>query len=189
MNRLFGAAVGALMLGSLTAGAAGQSANDQAERAEAHAIIDIMLPPDSRDKMLDDMMSSLGSQMRQATKASAPTDPGARAIIDKYLDRVEAEQRPLLRKHQPALLAAMETAYVNEFTLAELKDIHSFARSPSGRHYLSRSLALVSDPAVVKVNTAMIAEAQQGFLAMRQELTAELLAYYEAHPDAVRKDK
>jgi hypothetical protein len=167
--------------------AAETSSNQQAELAEAHAIIEIMFPPATRQKMFDDMLSSLMAQMRQGLLADSPTDPGVNAILSKFLDKSIDAQKQLLQRHTPAIMAAMAVAYINEFSLAELTDVHAFAMTPSGRRYLTRSLAMVSDPAVAKVNAVMIADSQKLAVAMRDELKAEIAAYREAHPEADTK--
>jgi hypothetical protein len=189
LKKLFAPILGACLIASSPAGASVPTPEQQAELAEAQAIIDVMLPPAQRQKMFDDMLTTITNQMRQGMQTEALADPGVNAIVSKYLDRMVEAQKPLLQKHVPAMTEAIATAYSNEFSLAELKDIHAFANTPSGRHYLSRSLALVSDPAVAKVNMAMIKETQQLILGMRDDLKAELLAYYEAHPEAITKGK
>ena len=87
----------------------------------------------------------------------------------------------------PAMFEAMAIAYSNEFSMAELKDIRAFATTPSGSRYLSRSLAMATDPAVRKVNAAMIADAQKLSLTMIEELKARIAAYLEEHPEADAK--
>jgi len=189
LKKLLAPILGACLIASSPAGASAQpvAPEKQAELAEARAIIDVMLPPSQRQKIFDDMLTTITNQMRQGMQPEALADPGVNAIVSKYLDKMVEAQKPLLRKHVPAMTEAMATAYSNEFSLAELKDVHAFANSPSGRHYLSRSLALVSDPAVAKVNMAVMADSQRLILTMRDDLKAELLAYFQAHPEALVK--
>jgi hypothetical protein len=125
----------------------------------------------------------LNAQYQQGLIADSVKDPGLKAIISESLDKSLASQKPLLQKHIPAMLDAMALAYSNEFSLAELKEIHAFAMTPSGGHYLSRSTAIIGDPAVAKVNSAIIADSQELALAVRDELKAKIAAYLEAHPE------
>jgi len=195
MKRLFVPMLGASLVASMPASAATQQAdvtqqsNEQTELAEAHAITEIMFPPSTRQKMFDDMLASIMGQLRQSLFADSPTDPGMQAILSRFFDRSVAAQKLLLQKNMPAMVGAMETAYVNEFSLAELKDIRVFAMSPTGRHYLSRSLALINDPAVAKVNMAMFTESQKQSLALRDELKAEIAAYRQEHPQTLPEPK
>jgi hypothetical protein len=179
---------GACLIASMPASAAAQQpsgtqSDSQAELAEARAILEIMLPPPQRQKMFDDMLGSLNAQYQQGLIADSVKDPGLKAIISESLDKSLASQKPLLQKHIPAMLDAMALAYSNEFSLAELKEIHAFAMTPSGGHYLSRSTAIIGDPAVAKVNSAIIADSQELALAVRDELKAKIAAYLEAHPE------
>src|SRR5690242_4807015 len=157
---------GALLAGSTAAGAAtpaapaAASADDAAKLAEAHGIIAIMFPPAEREQMIGKMLTTITAQMRTPMPAYLSQDPGLKNILDDFMTRVEAQEKPLLMKHLPDLLEADAIAYSHEFSLAELKDIHAFGLTPTGRHYLSRSTALLSDPAVAKVNTALVADAR-----------------------------
>jgi len=81
----------------------------------------------------------------------------------------------------------MAEAYSHEFTLGELKDIHAFASTPSGKHYLSRSTAIIGDPAVAKVNTAMFKDIHDATQEMMPALKDKVMAYVKAHPDVAAK--
>ena len=115
------------------------------------------------------------------------SDPGLKAIIEDYIQEAMKRQRPVLQKHLPDMLEGMATAYAREFSLAELKDIHSFAQTRAGNHYLTKSMALVGDPAVAKANTAMITEMHTVTNAMLPELKEKVIAYLKAHPDIAAK--
>jgi hypothetical protein len=97
------------------------------------------------------------------------------------------KERPVLLKHIPDQVEASAVAYTHEFSLAELKHIHAFAETPAGHHYLSRSSSLITDPAVAKANSAMIADLQQLTIAGKAELKDKLIAYFTAHPDRAKE--
>lgn len=194
MKTILGPVIGALVLVATPVSAATQAepsaqADQPAKLAEAHAIIDIMFPPAERQQTFDKLIDQFASQYRASIPAEALADPGVRAILDKYLDKAREMQRPLIARHMPQIFDATAIAYTHEFSLAELKDIHAFALTPSGRHYLSRSAALIGDPAVAKANAALLADAQQIMKSMFPELMADLVAYMKAHPDVAAKLK
>jgi len=184
---IFGALLLAASAPSAAAPVTSPPADQPAKLAEANAIIEIMFPPAERERTFDKLAADLAGQFRAGMPASASTDPGFKAIVDQYLDRALQLQKPLLRKHLPAMFEAMALAYTREFSITELRNIHAFAETPAGRHYLSRSTAILSDPAVAKVNSEMIADAQKLSMALITEMKDELLAYLKAHPEVAER--
>jgi hypothetical protein len=197
MKRVIGPILGAVSLTVLApAAATAQPARAAqgdlaAKTAEAHAIIEIMFPPAERQQIFETLVAQLSNQFRAATMAKMPLpaldDPGFKAILNEYLDKVTVQQKVLIHKHLPDIMEANALAYTHEFSLAELKDIHAFATTPSGRHYLGRSTAILSDPAVVKVNSAMMKEAQQVSFSLMPEMRDKIVAYMKAHPELAEK--
>lgn len=194
MKQLFGPVVAACLALSLpaAAGAAVQTApsaqpDEAVKLAEANAIISIMFPPAERQKTFDKMMNDFTTPFRQNMPKALSSDPGLKAIFDEFIEKAMARQKPLLQKHLPEMFEAMAVAYTHEFSLSELKDVHAFAQTPAGRHYLSRSTALIGDPAVIKANAALIGDSQQMNAVMLTEFKTKLMAYLKAHPDIAAK--
>jgi hypothetical protein len=158
------------------------AAVDPTELAEARAVIAIMYPPAERVTMFDTLLATLNDQIRGSMPLDAIKDPGLKAIVDDHLGGLAAREAPVLQKHTPALLEAMAVAYTNEFTLAELHDIHAFAQTPSGGRYLSRAAFIVGDPAIAAANTKMMTEAYELAGTMRAELQQKIVAYLTEHP-------
>ena len=154
---------------------------------EAHAIIAIMFPPAERFHMIEKMQRDLMAQMHPLLPASFLADPGLKSIINAYIDQAMVRQKAVMQKRLPEMTEAMAIAYTHEFSLAELKDIHAFALSPSGAHYLTKSTAIVGDPAVAKVNSAMFQDIHATTQAILPELKDKLVAYLKAHPDVAAK--
>ena len=164
--------------------------NDAAKLIEARAIIEVMFPPAQREQIMDKILTNIEAQMRPAVlHDAAMSDPGLKAILDSYADKVLTLERPVLRKHIPDIMEANAIAYTHEFSLAELRDIHTFAGSASGRHYLTRASAIIGDPTVAKVNMELAAEAQATAKTTLPEFREKLVAYLKAHPDVAAKVK
>lgn len=160
---------------------------DQAELVEARAVIDVMYPPAERAKIFDSIMANLNDQIRASMPLDAIDDPGLKAIVDEVLGDVSVRHGPMLQKHTPALLEAMAVAYSNEFTLGELRDIRAFAQTSSGGRYLSRAPAIIGDPAVAAVNTAIMTESFELASTVRTELQQKVIAYLTEHPEVAEK--
>lgn len=174
-------------VGALAQPRAATQAADPVKLAEAHAIIGIMFPPAQRLQMIQKMQDDMMTQMRPLLPAAMMSDPGLAAIMNDYIAKAKVRQSGVMEKHLPLMFEAMAGAYTREFSLAELKDIHAFAATPSGAHYLSRSTAIVGDPAVAKVNTAMFQDIHAATQAALPEFKDKVITYLKAHPDVAAK--
>ena len=170
-----------------TAQPAASSQADAAKLIETRAIIAIIFPASEREAMFTKLQGDIVSQMGALIPASLTADPGLKAIVDDFKNEALGRQRAVLLKHLPLQLDAMAGAYAREFSLAELKDIHAFALTPPGSHYLSKSVTLIGDPAVAKANRDTIADVH----AVTQELIPgfkdKAIAYLKAHPEVAKK--
>lgn len=185
---LFAAASPALAQATAPAAPAAQS-DDQAKLAEAHAVIEIMFPPATRDGMMTKMMNQLTAPVAQSLPMTGITDQGLKAIFKDYMSDVFGAMRTLVVQHLPAMTDAMAEAYTHQFTLAELKDIHAFALTPAGQDYFSHALTIVGDPAVQKVNATMIADSRTALEPAMARLKDKIAAYVKAHPEAEQQLK
>jgi hypothetical protein len=194
LNTFLASFAGAMLLVPAAAAAAPQSPvtvvvpspADPARLAEAHAIMDVMFPPDRRQAMLDELQSDIFAQM-MPKGADWMQDPGVKQIVDEFIADAKAKQRVVFAKHLPDQIDAMASAYARRFSLAELKDISAFAHSPSGRHYLSESMAIVGDPDVARVNSALVADIRSVTDALVPDFKEKLVAYVKAHPELAAK--
>jgi hypothetical protein len=162
---------------------------DAAELAEARAIMEIMFPVEEREATFHELMQNVLRQIEQAVPADAVTggDPGLTAILSGFRAEVPTLVMPTVRLHLPRIVDATAVAYTHEFDLAELKAIRTFAETPEGRHYLSRSTALIGDPVVAAANSAYLADVNALAMQARQELQAKLVDYLRAHPDVAAR--
>jgi hypothetical protein len=142
-------------------------------------IVEIMIPAESGEAMMQQMMGSLVTQMRNGMGPELD-DPGAQKILDNHMKRMPEFFRPFLAKYIPLQKQAMACAYTHEFSVEELRDIASFASSPSGKRYLSRSVALMSDPAIARSNEAFFKELQEPSKKFQEELINEMSAYFQS---------
>jgi hypothetical protein len=73
-------------------------------------------------------------------------DEAARVKFDAELSRFLTLAAPTIRKHMPLLSEAYAKVYAREFTAEELQQMIVFARTPAGKHYISRVDILDLDP-------------------------------------------
>jgi hypothetical protein len=173
---------------ALAAQASAPAAADQAAKlGEANAIIAVIFPASQRQQMFAKLQANLVEQMGAMMPAAMMSDPGLRAIIDQFKTDAFERQRAIMMKHLPIQIQAMATAYAREFSLGELREIHAFAATPAGSHYLSQSLAIIGDPAVAKANSETIAEMQAATQELIPGFKDKAIAYLKAHPDVAAK--
>jgi len=157
-----------------------------ARRTEAKAIIEVMFPPASREATIQRTIDELNNSMLQSLPMPNVQDAGLKAIFDRFILSMRAETVLVAQQNFPRTLAATEGAYTRAFTLAELKDIHAFARTPSGQKYVSRNPTLMLDPEVRAANTAALAEGRTRSRVIMEAFKAEVLAYVRKRPNSLR---
>jgi len=156
---------------------------DPARLAEARKLLDEITPPEKRDKMIDDIVGPMMANLRDAM---ADSPDMAKVFRDKpaarqqMLDFIKAEgDRSLKIAHEalPSLFDAMAIAYARQFTVEQLTDMERFFESPTGRIYVERIPAVLSDPAITAAQRAMMEKAFDGLQdrakAMAQKLEDE----------------
>lgn len=153
---------------------------------DARVIIATIVPPERQAETFGTIVNTIMTQMR-ANATRRAIDPGLKAVIDEFLDTIPERLTPVTERHLPKLLDAMARAYTREFTPAELAEIRTFAGTPVGTHYLSRSAMLMADPEVAEANGAYARDAMEVAATLRPELLAKVNAYITAHPEALTR--
>jgi len=186
MKFIMAFAAGCAMLAAAQAQAEEARSADPAALQSAREIVNTIMPPDRRNEMIGDVMRAISDQMRSAVTEQF-NDAGIRQIVDAYMIKMPDRLRPVTERFMPVLMEAMIQAYARELSAAELGQVAEFARTPAGRHYLSRSSAIMSDPAVAAANRTYFAEAQRVSQASQVELRDAIIDYVSKHPDVSRK--
>jgi len=160
------------------------------EMAEARAIVEVVLPPETAEQMMLQTMSTVIDQM-SGNMMNDPVfeEPGIRAIMDEFIADLPEVMRPMVADYIPVLKNATAIAYTRQFTLEELKDIRAFASTSSGAKYFATSPSLLSDPAVEKANKGFF-EATSSIQAEQAQLVAQkVTAYLLANPEVLERLK
>jgi hypothetical protein len=116
----------------------------------ARRFVGAALPADRYIQMVRD-----SSIIVAAAQMEEIEDAGRKAEAQKDLDHYLALIEPKIREHLPNLLEAYAQAYAREYSADELQQMIAFAGSPAGQHYLSRRLAVESDPSVQAASQAL----------------------------------
>jgi hypothetical protein len=155
---------------------------DPAKLAAARALIDIVMPPQTRDGMIDAMLKPMMANVSQAALSNPMfakeigDDPKLRAVFDRFLARQTDTMLARLRAGLPGMFAAMERAYSRRFTVQQMADAQAFFTTPSGRAYMREGMSIMADPDVQAWQRSLM----QGSMGNMQGEIAALLAELEA---------
>lgn len=125
---------------------------DPARLAEARKLIEIMMPPAMREQMVDGIMASVSQTMTKmlmddpAIQRTLAAKPGARDVLERFMDRQQKATAEVLRKSLPDMLDAMAKAYARRFTIPQLREIGAFFATPTGQLYIMESSKILGDP-------------------------------------------
>lgn len=82
-------------------------------------------------------------------RVGASLDASETAEANEMMKRFFTLYEPKVRERLPNVFEAYAQVYAREFSAEELRQMIAFAETPAGRHYLSRRMALETDPAVL----------------------------------------
>jgi len=130
------------------------AAVDPARLAEARALVDVLMPPAERERMVEAMTAPVIANVRRAM-AEDPSlsemmgaNPRAREMFDAFLQKQGASTEALMREALPGMIPAMANAYARRFDVGQLREIRAFFETPTGRTYARQAATIMSDPDV-----------------------------------------
>jgi hypothetical protein len=141
---------------------------DPVRLVEARKLIEDILPPQKRDAMVDGIVRPMMANMRDAMMRSPDMTelfkhhPAMRDQMLQFLDGETERSLGIAHKTLPALFDAMAIAYARQFTLDQLADMQRFFTSPTGRVYIERVPAVMSDPAITAAQRVMMDKSFEG---------------------------
>jgi hypothetical protein len=154
--------------------------------------------PDGTIQKMMSQMSGVQSGMMKGMFDKTPKDLGVAEgkDSDKTLGQLVREKDPYFEERmtitnkvmmeemgnvmgelEPQIRESIARIYAKRFTLAELNDIATFFRSPSGKAYGERLMPMMSDPEYVNTISAMmpkIMQAMPGIMEKVKKATANL---------------
>jgi len=161
--------------------AAGAAKIDPQALAIANEIVALAYPPERRQALLMRTIDVVMAQTRAASTEAGGgrLDPGAEAILDRFIVKVRAAVEPVVARESPALFAAFARAYARAFTGDELLQIRAFVATPAGAKYTQRSADLLSDPEVAEANTAYMTRTLAAIQPLQAEARQALAEHYK----------
>ena len=155
---------------------------DPARLVAARAVVDQVFPPATRDQMMQGMIASMSSNLRQSFMgnpqfaAAIGSDPRVKALFDKFMDGQLARSSALLSADLPGMADAMARAYARRFDLTQLHDLSVFFATPTGRVYTGASMTIMSDPDIAAWQSGLMTKSMGHMQEDVAALTKEILA-------------
>ena len=138
------------------------AAPDPARLAAARELIDVLMPPESRARMIEGMIAPMLGNLQQGMAQSPmfssamAQDPQMQTQFAAFMDRQQSRTLTLMRDGLPGMFDAMARAYARRFNVAQCRDIKAFFATPSGRLYMQQSLTIMADPDVAAWQRSMM---------------------------------
>lgn len=141
------------------------AALDPARLAAARELVDVLMPPDTREAMVRGMLTPMLANLQQgmtqnaAFTATMDRDPRVRSLFDAFMAKQTATTLDEMRDGLPGMAAAMGNAYARRFDVAQLRTIQAFFVTPTGIAYRQESMSIMSDPDVAAWQRTMMTKA------------------------------
>lgn len=154
---------------------------DAARLASARQLLDQIMPPATREAMIQSMLTPMQANMRQGIMQSDGMqkmlgDPKAKAAFDQFLAKQDARTGTMLRESLPGMVDAMSRAYARRFDVAQLDDLKRFFTTPTGQAYVANSFSIMADPDIAAWQRKLMSQAmthmQDDIAAMVKDIEA-----------------
>ncbi len=144
--------IAAAQTASPSAPAATSAPVDPARLAAAQQLIAVMMPPEQREQLVENMIRPMMANARnslQRTPGFAGMiggDSKRAAAFENFMKAQEERTVETIRVGMPGMIEAMARAYARNFDARQLAEIRAFFETPTGRIYMSRVTTIMSDP-------------------------------------------
>jgi hypothetical protein len=140
---------------------------EPARLAAAKSLIDVILPPQTRDSMMEQMLNgamanvSEGLQRQLASMKVFADEPETRAVLGRFMKRQQDGTIASLKENFPGMIDAMAKAYARRFTVAEMDETNRFFSTPTGNRYITQSMTIMNDPDVSAWQQSLMAKSME----------------------------
>jgi hypothetical protein len=158
---------------------------DPAKLAEAHKMLDVLMPPPAREAMITSLVNSIMDTMMKGItespdfRAMTAKTPGADAVFDRFIAGEREYAKDKLVAETPAMFDAMARAYARRFTIDQMQQVAVFFASPAGRAYMDAAPSIFADPDVAAWQQGLMRDSMARMPAAMADLKRELDALKE----------
>ncbi len=155
---------------------------DPARLAAATRLVDVVMPPALRDKMIEQTASTMVANMNKLMLASPQMTamfekrPAARPILERFLAQQAEESRTAMREMMPAMMTMMARYYARQLSAADIDATRAFFATPAGKAYAIAAGSVMADPEFATLLQGSMAKAMARIPARVKAMTEELRA-------------
>jgi hypothetical protein len=178
----FWAAIPTIAIAQTEASIAANDDVDPAKLAAANKLMDAIMPPESRAAMMEAMIRPLmeniqaGLQNNPELQKMFSDDTELKNIFLNFMQKQSNSALKKVQQEMPSMMTAMSRAYARQFTLQEMADAEAFYSTPSGRAFMTKAGAIMSDPDIAKwqqdMMTNMLSDKDVSLKALLDEIKA-----------------
>lgn len=159
---------------------------DAARLASARQLLDQIMPPATREAMIQSMITPMQANMRKGIMQSEGMqkslgDPKVKAAFDQFLAKQDERTGTMLRESLPGMVDAMSRAYARRFDVTQLDDMKRFFATPTGQAYIANSFSIMADPDIAAWQRKLMSQAMTH---MQEDVAAMAKSI-----DAIQQDK
>jgi hypothetical protein len=172
----------ALALTVATPALAQETPIDAARVASSKALLDVLMPPAKREAMIEGIMRGMMTNITQMMMSSPEMtaafggDERAGAIFNKFMTRQQESSITMLKENFPGMMDAMANAYARRFTAAQLTEMASFFKTPTGQIYVDQAPTIMTDPDIMKWQRDLMAKGFSRIPTDMEAMMAEIKA-------------
>jgi len=158
------------------------AAPDPARLTAATELLNVLMPPATREQMIQGMMTPMLANMRRGLSgnpdfaAAMNRNPQIKALFDQFMAKQEARTTEMMQQALPGMIPAMARAYARRFDVEQLRELRTFFETPTGRAYMQASYTIMADPDVAAWQTQIMQQAmshtQEDVASFVQQATA-----------------
>ncbi|MEY3703177.1 MAG: hypothetical protein RLZZ561_797 [Pseudomonadota bacterium] len=185
--------------------ASADAAADSARLAAATRVVDRLWPSGTYRRMMDATLNQVMDQVTQSmfgmkasdfvppADAKAKRDVGNKTMAEMAeqddphfrermkitMDVMVREMVPLIEQTEPDVRAALARIYARDYSVAQLAELETFLKSPTGIAFSERWITATADPEMMKTLQSFIPKMMQampGIMQKAQAATAHLPA-------------
>lgn len=167
---------------SSTPAAQAAPAPDPARLQASRALLDVLMPPATREQMIQGMMAPMLANIQRAIADNPQfaqtigSDPEVKALFDAFMGKQLSRTTEMLRAGLPGMVEAMIRAYARRFDVAQLTELRRFFESPAGQTYMRESMTIMGDPDVAAWQRTLMSQSMNQAQADAADFARQLAA-------------
>ncbi|OYU16436.1 MAG: hypothetical protein CFE37_00060 [Alphaproteobacteria bacterium PA4] len=171
-----------LFAAPVAAQTAAPAAVDPARLAAATGLVEVVMPPALRNRMIEQTSTTMMTNMQSAVMNTPnmaklfETQPKAKPIFERFLAEQVVFMRTTMRDMMPTMMTAAARSYARRLTIAQMDKAKAFFATPDGQAYTLAATDVLADPEYAammqQIMSRMMTDMQPRMASVAAELRA-----------------